>query len=55
MCAPVTHVQSALLDDMFYVNPDAQPDSKPTYLKEMDRYNAMNCSSNTQHDRPLVK
>jgi hypothetical protein len=30
-------------------------ESKPTYLKEMDKYHAMNCSSNTQHDRPLVK
>jgi hypothetical protein len=29
--------------------------SKPAYLKEMDKYHAMNCSSNTQHDRPLVK
>lgn len=27
---------------------------KPTYLKEMDKYHAMNCSS-ASGDRPLVK
>ncbi|KAF6258472.1 hypothetical protein COO60DRAFT_1122039 [Scenedesmus sp. NREL 46B-D3] len=29
--------------------------SKPSYLKEMDRYRSMACSADTKHDRPLVK
>lgn len=33
--------------------PDAESD-KPAYLKEMDKYHAMNCSS-ASGDRPLVK
>lgn len=33
-----------------------EPDSsKPAYLREMERYKAMSCSSDTKHDRPLVK
>ncbi|GLC36758.1 hypothetical protein PLESTB_000786100 [Pleodorina starrii] len=27
----------------------------PKYLKEMERYKQMSCSSDTKHDRPLVK
>ncbi|GLI67743.1 hypothetical protein VaNZ11_011996 [Volvox africanus] len=27
----------------------------PRYLKEMERYKKMSCSSDTKHDRPLVK
>jgi hypothetical protein len=29
--------------------------SKPSYLKEMERYKSMACSADTKHDRPLVK
>lgn len=49
----ITHEESVLRDNIFLCGPDSE--SKPTYLKEMDKYHAMNCSSNTQHDRPLVK
>jgi len=34
---------------------DDKTDSKPQYLKEMERYRAMSCGSDTKHDRPLVK
>lgn len=45
----------AALPDAKKRKTDSASVSKPAYLKEMDKYNAMNCSSNTQHDRPLVK
>jgi hypothetical protein len=34
--------------------PDKESSNKPAYLKEMDKYHAMNCSS-ASGDRPLVK
>ncbi|KAG2428292.1 hypothetical protein HXX76_010442 [Chlamydomonas incerta] len=30
-------------------------ESKPAYLKEMERYKSLSCGSDTKHDRPLVK
>lgn len=33
----------------------AAPEPSSAYLKEMDRYKAQNCGSDTKHDRPLVK
>jgi hypothetical protein len=33
----------------------AEDDSKPRYLRELDRYKQMSCGSDTKHERPLVK
>mmetsp|Transcript_18039 Transcript_18039/g.32933 ORF Transcript_18039/g.32933 Transcript_18039/m.32933 type:complete len:137 (-) Transcript_18039:125-535(-) len=30
-------------------------DEKPKYLQELERHRASSCSSDTKHDRPLVK
>lgn len=34
---------------------ESTEDDKPKYLKEMERYRSLSCSSDTKHDRPLVK
>lgn len=34
---------------------DKADEDKPHYLKEMERYRAQSCGSDTKHERPLVK